>query len=190
MGVILFSIIAINASLFAGLGIWAWSRWRVEESPRIRVLSGALAAVAAAFVIGAITRLVVVGVHIGWFDGRLGSFILSEWHLVQSLGATVFGLIGILVIRRHARSLKSADRVASAVSDKLLSGSSLTEFGFTNREIEVLRTIAEGHISDAEIAEILFIAPATAGTHVKNILRKTGVRSRRELALLVNSSNI
>lgn len=187
---VLFTTIAINATLFAGLSLWAWHSWRLEESPRIRVLAGALAAVAAAFVIGAITRLVGVGVLLGWFDGRLGSFFLSEWHLVQSLGATAFGLIGILVIRRHASSLKSADRIASAVSDKLLNGSSLMDYGFTNREIEVLRAIAEEHISDAEIAEILFIAPATAGTHVKNILKKTGVRSRRELALLVASSNL
>jgi len=76
------------------------------------------------------------------------------------------------------------------VSDRLLDGSSLTEFGFTNREVEVLRAIADGHVSDSEIAAVLFIAPATAGTHVRNILKKSGVRGRRELALLVASSNL
>ena len=190
MGVMLFTVIAVNISLFAGLSLWAWSRWRSEESPRLRMLAGALTVVSVAFVIGAITRLFGVGVQLGWFDGRLGSFLLSEWHLVQSLGATVLALVGIAVIRRYGGSLKSADRVASAVADRLLNGGGLSEFGFTNREIEVLRAIADGHVSDAEIAEILFIAPATAGTHVKNILKKTGVRSRRELALLVASTNI
>lgn len=190
MGLTLFTVIAINVFLFAGLSVWAWTEWRAEKSPRIRVLAGALTVVSIAFVIGAVTRLVGVGVQLGWFDGRVGAFLLSEWHLVQSLGATVLALVGITVIRRHGESLKSADRVASAVADRLLDGDSLTEVGLTKREIEVLRAIAEGHISDSDIAEILFIAPSTAGTHVKNILKKTGVRSRRELALLVASTNI
>lgn len=190
MGQFLFVVIAVNATLFTGVGLWALRRWRVEDSPRIRLLAGALAVVSAAFVMGALTRLISVGVQQGWFDGRLSSFVVSEWHLIQSLGATALGLTGIFVIRRHARSLKSADRVASAVSDRLLSGTGLEEVGLTNREIEVLRAIGSGHISDSEIAEMLFIAPATAATHVKNILRKTGMRSRRELALLVASSHI
>lgn len=190
MGVILFIVIAINAMLFAGFGVWGWRQWRGEESPRIKVLAGAVVLVSAAFVVGAVTRLVGVGVLLGWLDGRIGDFLLSEWHMVQSLGATVFGLAGIMVVRQHARSLKVADRIAAAVSDRLLKGSSLADFGFTHREIDVLRAIAEGHVSDAEIAEILFIAPATAGTHVKNILKKSGVRSRRELALLVASSSL
>lgn len=190
MGVILFIIIAFNASLFAGIAIWAWRIWTAEDSPRIRMLAGALAMVAAAFVAGAITRLVAVGVQLGWLDGRIGEFMLSHWHLIQSLGATALALTGIIVIRRNAAALKNADRVASAVSDRLLQGGGLDQVGFTNRESDVLRALADGHISDAEIAEILFIAPATAGTHVRNILKKTGVRSRRELALLVSSSNI
>lgn len=190
MGVALFIVIAINAVLFAAFGVWAWLQWRAEESPRIRMLAGALAVVCAAFVVGAVTRLAAVSVQLGWLDGRVADFILSEWHLVQSLGATALGLVGISVARRHVGPLKSADRIAAAVSHRLLNGNSLTEFGFTKREVEVLRAIAEGHISDAEIAEILFIAPTTAGTHVKNILKKSGVRSRRELALLVASSNL
>jgi DNA-binding CsgD family transcriptional regulator len=51
-----------------------------------------------------------------------------------------------------------------------------------------VQTIAAGYVTDVEIAELRYIAPATAGTHVKNILRKTGMRSRRDLALLVLSN--
>jgi len=188
--VFLFAVIATNMLLFAGLGIWVWTSMHEDDSPRIRVLSTMLTVVAAAFVLGAATRLVSVGVRLGLLDGRVGDFITSEWHLIQSLAATGLGVAAFFLVRRYGKSLKTADRIASAVSDRLFEGTSLTEYGFTAREIEVLRAIADDHISDAEIAEILFIAPATAATHVKNILKKSGVRSRRELALLVSSSNL
>lgn len=47
----------------------------------------------------------------------------------------------------------------------------------TSREKEVLRLLAEG-LSNKEIAERLFISPATCKHHVENILAKLQVRSR------------
>jgi DNA-binding CsgD family transcriptional regulator len=52
------------------------------------------------------------------------------------------------------------------------------------REREVLAWIASGK-RDAEIGQILGIAAATVSKHVENILRKTGMRSRTEAALLM-----
>lgn len=51
----------------------------------------------------------------------------------------------------------------------------------SDREVEVLRLLGEG-LSNAEIAQRLFISPKTAGNHVSNILMKLGAKNRTEAA--------
>lgn len=53
----------------------------------------------------------------------------------------------------------------------------------SERELEILRLIAEGH-ANKEIAGRLVISERTARTHVSNILRKLGLSSRTQAALL------
>jgi len=52
----------------------------------------------------------------------------------------------------------------------------------TPREAEVLKLISLGY-TNREIAKELFIAEVTAKVHVRNIIRKLGVRSRTEAAI-------
>jgi ATP/maltotriose-dependent transcriptional regulator MalT len=47
----------------------------------------------------------------------------------------------------------------------------------TPREIEVLQLVAQG-ITDAEVAEHLYISPRTVGQHLRSIYNKLGVSSR------------
>jgi len=49
----------------------------------------------------------------------------------------------------------------------------------TEREVEVLRALAEG-LSNAEIAARVWLSPETVKTHVKAILGKLGVRDRTQ----------
>jgi ATP/maltotriose-dependent transcriptional regulator MalT len=57
----------------------------------------------------------------------------------------------------------------------------------TTRETEVLRLIAAGY-SNREIADHLVIAESTAKVHVRNVLRKLGVRSRLQAALTFSAA--
>jgi NarL family two-component system response regulator LiaR len=65
----------------------------------------------------------------------------------------------------------------SGPSDNEASVDALTE-----REIEVLQLVAQGH-SNREIADVLMISEATVRTHVSNILSKLNLCSRTQAAL-------
>jgi DNA-binding NarL/FixJ family response regulator len=54
--------------------------------------------------------------------------------------------------------------------------------GLTPREREVLALLATG-LSNAEIAERLFISASTAKVHVQHILKKLGVKTRLQAAM-------
>jgi DNA-binding CsgD family transcriptional regulator len=57
---------------------------------------------------------------------------------------------------------------------------SLRRLGVTSREMDVLRLVSSG-LSNAEIAQRLYLSPRTVETHVSSLLARTGCRSRQEL---------
>ncbi len=59
----------------------------------------------------------------------------------------------------------------------------------TDRELAVLQRIAHGE-NNTEIAEVLFISPATARTYVSRILTKLQARDRTELAIIAHRSGL
>lgn len=59
----------------------------------------------------------------------------------------------------------------------------------TEREREVMALVGEG-LSNAEIAERLFVSPATAKTHVSRAMVKLGVRDRAQLVVLAYESGL
>jgi DNA-binding CsgD family transcriptional regulator len=54
------------------------------------------------------------------------------------------------------------------------------KFGLSKRETEVLQLLCSG-LTNREIAEKLFVSEQTAKDHVRNIMRKVGVKSRTAL---------
>lgn len=61
--------------------------------------------------------------------------------------------------------------------------------GLTEREIEVLRLIAEG-LSNTEIAGRLYVAETTVKTHVNRIFAKTGSRDRTQAAAYAHQNGL
>jgi DNA-binding NarL/FixJ family response regulator len=53
----------------------------------------------------------------------------------------------------------------------------------------VLRLIASG-LSNAEVAERLYISPATAKTHVAHLLTKLGARDRVQLVIIAYQAGL
>lgn len=103
--------------------------------------------------------------------------------LVDGIRAVAAGdaLLAPSVTRRlldtFARALPERDPAPASLS-------SLTE-----REIEVLRLLANG-LSNAELAERLFVSEATVKTHVSNLLRKLGVRDRVQAVILAYEAGL
>ena len=59
----------------------------------------------------------------------------------------------------------------------------------TERECEVLRLVATG-LSNAEIADRLYISPATAKTHVAHLLTKLDARDRVQLVIIAYQAGL
>jgi DNA-binding NarL/FixJ family response regulator len=70
---------------------------------------------------------------------------------------------------------------ASSLTTPAQSASPDTTAGLSAREVEVIRLLARG-MSNAEIAQTLYISPHTAANHVANILNKLGLESRTAAA--------
>lgn len=99
--------------------------------------------------------------------------ILSAIHLA-SRGLQVLPRTVVPHPRRDDLEEAPAGRPAHAVSGPEL---------LTPREADVLAHLQEGQ-SNAEIAHVLHVGIETVRTHRRNIYRKLGVRTRRELASL------
>jgi DNA-binding NarL/FixJ family response regulator len=99
------------------------------------------------------------------FDRVAGFLIGADDYLIKPFAPDE-------LLARVRRLARRTSPVPASVASKL-----------TNREMEVLRLLAEGLEQD-DIARQLFITRKTVGTHIENIMRKLGVRSRSQAVAL------
>jgi DNA-binding NarL/FixJ family response regulator len=81
---------------------------------------------------------------------------------------------------KNASDTKLAEREGMKLATH---SSELGDPVLTPREAEVLELLGLG-LSNAEIAQRLFIAPSTVKVHVRHVLEKLGVRNRVQAALM------
>jgi DNA-binding CsgD family transcriptional regulator len=74
--------------------------------------------------------------------------------------------------------------LSDLTGEKKLDGTLQARFQLSRRELDVIHYLTRG-MSDNEIGEKLYISRQTVHTHIKNIYRKLGVKSRIELYRIV-----
>ncbi|MFO7292787.1 MAG: response regulator transcription factor [Actinomycetes bacterium] len=80
-------------------------------------------------------------------------------------------------------------RLLETFADSLNTGRAELLDGLTEREKEILALVAEG-MSNSEIAEELYLSPATVKTHVNRTMTKLGVHDRAGLVIAAYESGL
>ena len=185
MDIALFFLILTGEVLIAA--VWALTVWhaRASRPQGLRTLGWIIGLVYAAFLFGATYGLLLQAVRVGWLPDGLATFLLTVWPFVQVLGLMTLGVLIFVGARRVREEVDRAVLVVEILTGRIPADVSIDKLKMTSREQEVMEAIAAGQLSDREIADALYISPATAGTHVRNILRKAGLHRRNDLLLLV-----
>lgn len=112
--------------------------------------------------------------------------------LTIGIFAGIFFIAGILLSRKPA-NIQPVDVVPPTPTHANETGhidySKVTELNISKREYEILCAIASG-LSNAEIAEKLFVSESTIKTHVSNLLSKLNARRRTEAVRIAKELNI
>lgn len=90
--------------------------------------------------------------------------------------------VGAVPLEHFVRGLVHRARLEV---DGIAPAPSAEQLGLTDREVSVLRLLADGR-TNKEIADQLFISAKTASVHVSNILRKLGASTRVEAAAIAH----
>ncbi len=192
-------------------GQLAWARWHYANDDTARARSHAADALELASAPDQPLVRLAVHRLLGEMDTADGQYAPAEMHLAAALDLgerceTPFERTLTLLVLAHTYLERGANHLARPILDEVR-GSCVRlgaeparnrveallarlpagrdpeshPLGLTRREVEVLRLLAL-HQTDKEIAEALFISRHTASTHVKHILTKLGVGTRREAA--------
>lgn len=189
MSVLRFTLVTLNCVAFTALLVLSFRFSRSEWSARVRRLWFIVALASAALVLGSLQRLALQATALGWFADPLATEILTSWQLVQSLLVFVLAAGAFIALKRLADSMAASERIAGLILDRV-AHVEIDGLDLTKREREELTAIGEGRLSDAELSAELHISDSTVQTHVKSLLRKSGLNRRQDLmavAYLVDS---
>jgi len=170
--------------LFTGLGLRCLRLARDQPVQGVRRIVGLLAAAALFATTEALRRLLKAAVAAELLPADPTRVVVAVW----GVGALIFGLVlGVVAYRvatQACAGLAKADRVLGVLAGGDLEGPRPSQATLTPREREVLGLLAEGAVTDAQIADRLCVSRETARSHVKRMVAKTGARNRHHLMLL------
>jgi DNA-binding CsgD family transcriptional regulator len=115
----------------------------------------------------------------GGRQAEIAAPLRAAFEVASILGANPFRVEVEALARRAGIALESAEGGDTAAA----------ELGLTDRELEVLRLVAEGR-TNPQIGEQLFITTKTASAHVSHILMKLGVTNRAEAAAVAHRAGL
>jgi DNA-binding CsgD family transcriptional regulator len=115
----------------------------------------------------------------------VGTFVLPLYRAEYDRGvaATRTGLdeATLSAAWSEGRAMTPDEAIEYALKTEEPSASPKGTAGLSEREVEVLRLVAEG-LTDAQVAGELYLSPRTVGWHLRSIYRKLGVPSRAAAA--------
>jgi len=184
------ALVVVNCLAFLALMIMSIRFGRREKYVWVRRLWTIIALACGALVLGSFQRLALQGVRLGWLPDGTGEAVTTDLQIMQSVAVLILVLAAFVTLKTLADSMHKSERLSISLLDRVrhVDPKSLH---LTNRENEVLALIGEGVTTDSRLAEELHISASTVQSHVKSLLRKTGLNSRRDLvavAILVGSA--
>lgn len=175
-----FGLVALNLLAFVVLFVASLRFYRMEASERVRRLWLVVSLASAALVVGSLQRVLLQAGTLGWISAPSQNRVIEDWQVVQSLLVAALAVGVFLIVKGLARSIAASERIAGSILDRV-SHVDPTGLDLTQREHEVLATIGAGLVTDSDLSEALHISPSTVQTHVKSLLRKTGLNRRQDL---------
>ena len=143
-----------------------------------------VALLCAAGVISSIQDIGSLTTRLGWSSESIGREFEGRFHAILVIGGLAVIAPILVLLERLTAEFAQTESVTEALVNRLPPGVSVESAGLTPREIEVVAAFGEGKMSDREIADYLFVSSSTAATHVRNIMKKTGIKRRGDLLLL------
>lgn len=120
----------------------------------------------------------------GALRGGASGFLLKD--------APADDLVQAITIVAHGEALLAPSVTKRLISEFAARPESAEPVGLdtlTEREVDVLRLVARG-LTNAEIAQELFLGETTVKTHVSRLLTKLGVRDRVQLVVVAYESGL
>ncbi len=138
---------------------------------------------------GLVRSIQDIGMHairLGWLPLSTGGRLVSVLQAIIVLFGLAVLAPALIILRQLTSEFARTEVIADRFAGRLPKGVTTETAGLTKREVEVVEVVGSGLVSDREIADELTISTATAATHIRNIMRKTGVKRRADLTLLAS----